>query len=211
MPRTTLKDGGPAAESDTRERILHAALAIFSDQGFQGATTRAIADRAGVNLGLIKYYFDTKLRLWRAAVDRAFADLRETLTAPPAPVEADNLRQQFRKRTHAFVRFAAAHPEFIRLMNDECKREGPRMRWLVDRHVKPLYAQVSELTAQGARTGLLPPMNPISMYYILVGSVGLLFSQAPECRRATGQDPMSPELIDAHADAITHLFLGADA
>ena len=85
------------------------------------------------------------------------------------------------------------------------------MRWLVDRHVKPLYAQVRTLTEQGSHAGVLPAINPISMYYILVGSVGLLFSQAPECRRATGQDPMSADLVEAHADAITRLFLGADA
>lgn len=210
MPRAAPKHRANA-ESDTRERILQAALEIFSDQGFQGATTRAIADRAGVNLGLIKYYFDTKVRLWRAAVDRAFSELRATLPVPPAPVDVDSLRQQFRERTRAFVRFAAAHPEFIRLMNDESKREGPRMRWLVDRHVKPLYEHMWTLTERGRQTGALPPINPVSMHYILVGSVSLLFSQAPECRRATGQDPMSEEIVGAHADAIIRLFLGADA
>ena len=58
-----------------RERILDAALAAFAERGFDGATTRAIAAAAGVNLGLIPYYFADKQGLWREAVDRAFADL----------------------------------------------------------------------------------------------------------------------------------------
>jgi len=32
----------------------------------------------------------------------------------------------------------ARNPEFVRLMHEEGKRRGPRMRWLVDHPVKPL-------------------------------------------------------------------------
>src|SRR4249919_1883070 len=68
-----------AAGEGTRERILATALEIFSQAGFDGATTRELAARAGVNLGLIKYYFGTKDRLWREAVDRAAGELQEAL------------------------------------------------------------------------------------------------------------------------------------
>ena len=64
---------------DAAERILRAALPAFSELGFEGATTREIATRAGVPLGLLQYPFGGKPKLWRAAVDRAFAELREGL------------------------------------------------------------------------------------------------------------------------------------
>jgi len=64
---------------ETRERILIAALDAFSSNGFDGAKTREIAAQAGVNLGLIQYHFGGKSKLWRAAVDRAFEELREGL------------------------------------------------------------------------------------------------------------------------------------
>ena len=54
---------------------LEAALEVFSERGFDGATTRDIAARAATNLGLITYYFDSKEKLWRAAVDRVFGGL----------------------------------------------------------------------------------------------------------------------------------------
>ena len=44
-----------ASEAGARERILLAALQVFAEQGFDGARTRDIADRAGANLGLIQY------------------------------------------------------------------------------------------------------------------------------------------------------------
>ena len=72
MARKRATAAAPIADG-TRERILAAALAVFAARGFEGARTREIADRADANLGLIKYYFNDKERLWKAAVSRAFA------------------------------------------------------------------------------------------------------------------------------------------
>ena len=63
-------------ETSTRDHILDVALEAFSELGFDGASTRTIAARVGVNQGLIPYYFGTKETLWREAVDRAFSELR---------------------------------------------------------------------------------------------------------------------------------------
>lgn len=51
---------------DTRARIIDAALKTFGNEGFKAATTRQIADDAGVNLPAIKYYFDGKEGLYLA-------------------------------------------------------------------------------------------------------------------------------------------------
>jgi AcrR family transcriptional regulator len=196
---------------DSKERILRAALDAFSENGFDGATTRDIASRAGVNLGLIKYYFDGKLKLWQAAVDRAFADLREALgddATKDARLASD---AHTRSMVRRYVHFVAQRPELVRLMHDEGKRRGPRMRWLVDRHTRPLYEGVRGLLANAQKRGLLPAhIDPLHFHYVLVGAVGIIFHQAEECRRLTGVDPMAPESIEAHADAVIHLLLGPE-
>lgn len=53
---------------DARARILSAAAAEFSAHGYDSATTRAIAERAGVDASLIHHYFGTKSDLLAAAV-----------------------------------------------------------------------------------------------------------------------------------------------
>src|SRR5512134_2768367 len=63
---------------DTRDRLVEAALHVFAEHGFEGATTRAIARRAGVALAALPYHFSTKEALWRAAADCIFALLAET-------------------------------------------------------------------------------------------------------------------------------------
>jgi TetR/AcrR family transcriptional regulator, regulator of cefoperazone and chloramphenicol sensitivity len=68
---------------DTRGRILEAALELFAASGFEGASTRTIAERAGVNLPAIQYYFGSKEGLYRAVVER-FSQQMHAGVAPVA-------------------------------------------------------------------------------------------------------------------------------
>ena len=197
------------AGGDTRERILVAALEAFSDQGFDGATTRDIAAQAGVPLGLLQYHFGSKDKLWRAAVERAFAELRSGLESIVAESGAVDERQRMRRLIRAHVHFVSANPQFIRIMHDEGKRRGPRMRWLVDRFVKPLFDMVLPQIRRAQEQGILPDgIPPFHFVYILVGAGGLIFHQSEECKRVTGIDPFDADATEAHARAVEHLFLG---
>lgn len=59
-----------AARNDgTREKLLLAALELFGMYGFEGVATRKLAERAGVNLQAINYYFGNKRGLYIAVAD----------------------------------------------------------------------------------------------------------------------------------------------
>ncbi len=198
------------AGGETQEWILRAALADFSANGFDGARTREIAARAGVPLGLLRYHFGDKARLWRASVDRAFEELRaglEAILADPQPVD---LRERLRRVIRGHVHFVAGNPEFVRLMHDEGKRGGPRMRWMVDRHVKPAFQALVPLIESAQSAGILPGrIDPIHFIYALAGAAGVIFHQSEECKRLSGIDPMNPAAVEAHARTVEHLFLGS--
>ena len=59
----------PVQKEATRERLLAAALDVFGRYGFDGASTRQLADAAGVNLQAIPYHFGGKQGLYLAAAD----------------------------------------------------------------------------------------------------------------------------------------------
>lgn len=44
----------------TKEKVLDAAIDLFNSQGFNGTSVRDIANKAGVNVSLISYYFNGK-------------------------------------------------------------------------------------------------------------------------------------------------------
>jgi AcrR family transcriptional regulator len=55
--------------SETVDRLLRAAFESFGERGFDGASTRMIATRAGVSQQLITYHFEDKEGLWRQCVE----------------------------------------------------------------------------------------------------------------------------------------------
>ena len=52
--------------SDLREQLLESALVEFAAKGFDGASTRSIAERVDAHQPQINYHFDSKEALWTA-------------------------------------------------------------------------------------------------------------------------------------------------
>lgn len=67
---------------EARQRILDVALKAFGSDGFQGATTRRIAQEAGVNLPALKYYFGGKEGLYLACALEIVGGYRERMLQP---------------------------------------------------------------------------------------------------------------------------------
>lgn len=60
MSNVTLKPRIQPRAEDTRRKIYEAAMALFREKGFEQATMREIAAKAGVALGAAYYYFSSK-------------------------------------------------------------------------------------------------------------------------------------------------------
>jgi len=79
-----------AEAGTTRERILGAALHLFSRKGFEGTSTRAIGAAAGANIAMIAYHFGDKEGLYRAVLAHTYEavlDLELPGDLPEAPDE----------------------------------------------------------------------------------------------------------------------------
>ncbi|MCK8786988.1 TetR family transcriptional regulator [Roseomonas sp. NAR14] len=72
---------GRDAEVPPEQRILLAAIAIFSEHGFDGATLRQITDRARVNLAAVNYYYRSKDELVRRVLERLMGPIQARLAA----------------------------------------------------------------------------------------------------------------------------------
>lgn len=77
--------GRPRGGSDSRVRIIAAAVDDFAENGYDGATIRSIAARAGVDSALVHHYFGTKADLFAEAVGiplRPDVDVPRILAGP---------------------------------------------------------------------------------------------------------------------------------
>ena len=63
------RTGRRAGTADTRGEILAAARQVFGEHGFENASVRRVAARAGVDPALVHHYFGTKQALFLAAME----------------------------------------------------------------------------------------------------------------------------------------------
>lgn len=57
-------------KTDKKDHILDVAERVFSERGFDGASTRTISGEAGVNMAMLNYYFGSKEGLFLAIFER---------------------------------------------------------------------------------------------------------------------------------------------
>jgi TetR/AcrR family transcriptional regulator len=191
---------------ETRDRLVAAALPVFAQRGFEGATTREIARRAGVALAALPYHFETKEALWRAAADRIFGLLAERFTALSAGLGDLDGRERAEALLRDFVRFAAEQPELHRFMLQEGTGPSPRLTWLVDTHVRPLYTAVCQMIEAARAQGVAVPGRPEHLYYAMIGAASMPYAMAPEFRLLAGSKPDAEALVAAHTELLLRLF-----
>jgi AcrR family transcriptional regulator len=84
---------------ETRRRMIEAAIDIFALRGYEGASTRLLAESAGVNLPAIQYYFGSKEGLYRAVVDYIVQRIEECMAPAAARVAAELPRDDVPRAT----------------------------------------------------------------------------------------------------------------
>ncbi len=98
---------------DARDRIVEAALTVFAQRGFDGATTREIAKEAGVSSALIHHHFKDKESLWKLVGQRISEEFVEAITSSMDPMlrgTGDGARQM----VAAYMHYWREHPRALR-------------------------------------------------------------------------------------------------
>lgn len=122
----------------TRERILAAARALFSEQGFDRTTIRAVAAAAAINPSMVIRYYGSKEGLFAAATD---LDLRVAdLAAVPVDIRGETVVERFLDRWEG----ADAGEEMPIMLRAAASHEGAREKYLaeIDRQVRPMLAAI---------------------------------------------------------------------
>ncbi len=96
----------------TKKDLIAAAVEVFAQRGFDGATTKEVALRAGVNEGLIQRYFGGKAGLLQAIVGNMCG---ERLTACRAAPPSDSLKAEIATVLRHEILQADANRDFLRV------------------------------------------------------------------------------------------------
>jgi hypothetical protein len=84
--------------------------------------------------------------------------------------------------------------------------KSPRLAWLVETHIRPIYDFVRAMveTAQGA--GMTVVGRPEHVHYMLIGAASSVYALGAEFELLTGRDPSEPALVAEHVATLERLF-----
>ena len=153
-PRTRIQ----ARNSKT---ILDAALDVFSQQGFRGATLDQIADVAGLSKPNLLYYFPSKEAVHTALLNQLLRTWLDPLRAmnPEGEPVAEIMGYVHRK-----LELSRDFPRESRLFANEMLQGAPRMRDVIEGDLKTLVdekAAVLQTWMDQGRIARLPPVHLI--------------------------------------------------
>ena len=96
----------------SKERLLHAAVELVDEHGYEATTLGDIADRAGSARGLVSYYFPGKRQLVQSAVHRLMhRTLEEALEREP---RTEDGRERMARAIDAILGLARDRPVLMR-------------------------------------------------------------------------------------------------
>ena len=144
-------------QAEKRERILQAALEVFSLHGFRGATLDGIARQAGMSKPNLLYYFRRKDDIYQALIERqlaAWLDPLRVLDASGDPVS--EISSYIRRK----LEMSRDFPRESRLFANEILQGAPRILPLLEGELKQLVDEKAEVLRGWMRDGKIRRTDP---------------------------------------------------
>lgn len=154
------------AADDKRARLLAAALDLFETRGFDGVAVPEIAAKAGVAVGTVYRYFETK----EALVNALYRLLKQSYNATVlAPVEPGlPTRKIFSAYWQRMTAFARRNPHAIRFM--DLHHHGAYLDE-ESRALSRTYAKAAESFVRDARArGDIRDLDPVMVVALMWGA-----------------------------------------
>ena len=202
-----LLDPDRSGSRTTREAVLNAAERLFAERGFELTSLTDVGAAAGVSRGTPGYFFGSKGDLYRAVLERCFAEVRAAVRSgreralasgePPATVLAGVVSEYFD--------FITANPNFVRLIEWEALTGGRTLE-AVPPHIEAAQEALAALSAEVA----LDPEHPEEAAQLLLSVIGLCWFPLVHSNtmlRALGIDATTPDFLQARKRHVIDLVL----
>lgn len=183
--------------------IITAAIEVFSEKGFAEASITDVAEKANVVVSGVYYHFETKAKLFDAAIAAVYESLdlaveQARLGQEPGSSEA------LRCAIHAGNRWAEDHPRASKMLYSQLPGATPgsaRLRVEHEaRHVSAAYGYLQGAAALGSPTSPDSPAGELAartLVHLMISVMPLRLEGGPLSRR-------SPKSLDASLQAVGH-------
>lgn len=140
-------------KTDSRNKILEAAVDEFVEYGFSGARVDRIASRADINKAMIYYYYSSKEGLYQAVIDEHVDRLGEEVQTSIA--EAVDVEASLLSISTLYMQVFTQRARYLPILLREFASGGGRLRKSLERMTseRGLPALFMRILEEGKRVG----------------------------------------------------------
>jgi len=159
----------PTTKPSAKERILEAALEVFSQKGFHPATTDEIAERAGVGKGTLYRHFETKEKLFAELVRLRLEELERR--AGSTIDGHDDVLTMISKYIRVYFEFFDGNQRLFRLIVQEQLELGEHSVEEYFRKVMRAIPNLKRKVYEGTQQGILKDVDFQTVFFGTMGFV----------------------------------------
>jgi AcrR family transcriptional regulator len=185
------KRGRPEDHGGSRvgaDAIVVDACELLRDIAPKDMTLSRVAEYAGVDRSLIRYYFKNRSSLLLAAARRLFGQLQRELEVAWS-VPSDDPETQIREDVRALLRFQIKHPYFHRLMLDEViNADHVEARAFFESITSAAVEGLRATANAAAHSGRTRAVDGAFLYMAMIGMCEFFVTGEPILKVAFGKD-----------------------
>jgi AcrR family transcriptional regulator len=155
---------------ERRSKIIQAAMYVFSRSGFSGATTRKIAQKAGISEAMIYSHFKDKEDLYSAIIDQKMQE-SEPLYYPLDAMRKKDDERAFETIVSNFMQRYSEDTTFLRLLLFSALEGHELAGMFVAGPVRRFFGILAEYMRERIDEGAFKAVNPEIASRCLVGMV----------------------------------------
>lgn len=173
--------------SEVRVRIVKAAIALFSRQGFHGTRTREIARLADVSEVTVFRHFEHKDDIFWSALQSCLSSIKPRLTLLGNTSRNQSPEVRLPEIVCVLVDIVTYCPEMMRLIAVALvELRGPAEE-VCRENLTPLFTAISDYLTRSIESGKIRTLNPA----ILTTALALTVIMQPELSKIVGGSPLS--------------------
>ncbi len=196
--RPGIRSVAAGSGSTTRERVLRAAVQLFTERGYAAASMREIADRARVTKPVIYYYFKSKQELYASLLRHVLEETDQLFATEVA--RRGRAKSRLRALIATHVRICREEPDLARFVYEVFSYPGSLpLGFDYQALGHRILGRVEDLIREGQRSGEFRRVDPTCAVLMLHGAVHFYV--------AAHLSGVPPELNERTASCLSSILL----
>ncbi len=192
-------------KSDVPARIIRAAVALFSRQGFHGTSTRDIARLADVSEVTVYRYFEHKEDIFWSALDSCFSSIKPRLGLLDTSPGLDLPEIILPRVLTLLIDAATFSPDVVRMIAVAFVEVRGRAEEACREHLTPLFTAITRYLEANIQRGRIRDLNPA----IMTAGIALTVFAQPEISNLIDGCRLSKLDTRQAVEAYSAFWLGA--